>query len=79
MKSLIWLNRLAAVALISGFVALLHDRLDSSKELAEVRYAIEQSKKGERFTANDGRALCMAILSSHPEAEPILPDVCRRK
>lgn len=79
MKLLEALNLLAIVALIAGFAALLTGHLSSTKEIADVKFAIEQSKKGARFTAADGQALCLALLSAHPEVEDALPDVCRSK
>lgn len=78
MNKLVWLNRVGAAALVLGFIALLYGHHDSAPEIAALKFAVEQSKKGARFTAADGRLVCLALLSAHPEVEDALPEVCKR-
>lgn len=78
MNRLVWLNRVGAAALAIGFFALLYGHYDYDRELADLKFAVEQSKKGARFTAADGRLVCLALLSAHPEVEDALPEVCKR-
>lgn len=77
MNKLVWLNRIGAAALAIGFFALLYGRYDYDRELADIKFAIEQSKKGARFTAADGRAVCAVVSQIRPDLSHELPAVCR--
>lgn len=46
------------------------------QQARDEKLAVEQAKQGARFTAADGRQLCLALVSAHPEVLPSLPSVC---
>lgn len=78
MNALDHLHKIAVGALVFGFVGLVYKHFETHDELSDIRYAISQSKQGERFTAQDGRSLCRALLKVHPDAMQHLPDVCKQ-
>lgn len=77
MNMLVCLNRIGAAALTMGFFALLYGHYQYDNELDDLKFAIAQSKKGDRFTADDGRALCAVVAQIRPDLSRELPDVCR--
>ena len=68
--------RIAVLALGVTFSSAILNHYLSEQEHAGLKLAIQQAKQGERFTASDGRDLCFALLSVHPETDPLLPPVC---
>lgn len=46
------------------------------QQARDEKLAVEQAKQGARFTADDGRQLCWAVATAHPEIIPMLPPVC---
>jgi len=46
------------------------------QQARDEKLAVEQAKQGARFTAADGRQLCLALVTIHPEVLPSLPPVC---
>jgi len=48
-----------------------------SERIAQIEYAYAQAKKGERFTADDGRQLCEALILNTDTGWEDLPEVCQ--
>jgi len=46
------------------------------QQAKDEKLAVAQAKQGARFTADDGRQLCLAVVTAHPEVIPLLPPVC---
>jgi len=46
------------------------------QQAKDEKLAVAQAKQGARFTADDGRQLCWAVATAHPEIIPMLPPVC---
>lgn len=46
------------------------------QQAKDEKLAVAHAKQGARFTADDGRQLCWAVATAHPEIIPMLPPVC---
>ena len=72
-KALVVLNACLALVIV-GYLVWSAPSL--RQQARDEKLAVEQAKKGARFTAADGRQLCLALVTAHPEVLPSLPPVC---
>lgn len=73
------LRALAIVNVVLGVVLagyLLAFAPTMRQQAKDGKVAIAHAKQGARFTADDGRQLCLAVSIAHPEVIPMLPPVC---
>jgi len=73
------LRALAIVNVVLGVVLagyLLAFAPTMRQQAKDGKVAIAHAKQGARFTADDGRQLCLAVVTAHPEVIPLLPPVC---
>jgi len=48
-----------------------------SERIAQIEFAYAEAKKGERFTADDGRKLCEVLILNTSAEWGDLPEVCQ--
>lgn len=73
------LRALAIVNVVLGVVLagyLVVSAPAMRQQAKDEKLAAAHAKQGARFTADDGRQLCWAVATAHPEIIPMLPPVC---
>lgn len=62
------------VLILAGYLVVSAPEM--RQQAKDEKLAVAQAKQGARFTADDGRQLCWAVATVHPEIIPMLPPVC---
>lgn len=62
------------VLILAGYLVVSAPAM--RQQAKDEKLAVAQAKQGARFTADDGRQLCWAVATAHPEIIPMLPPVC---
>lgn len=73
LRALAFVN-VVLVLVLAGYLVVSAPAM--RQQAKDGKVAIAQAKQGARFTADDGRQLCLAVATAHPEVIPMLPSVC---